>query len=117
MVRVGSKRDLKRRMFDVRFPPPSKAALTVPKSDFRYTPESGLKTDIAPCPKSAKSGLTTAPKSEQSPRSLPVNGCSLFWDSCKSQSVVELLAQSWRCHEDVSRSRNTEAGVKLQELA
>ncbi len=54
MVRVGSKRDLKRRMFDVRFPPPSKAALTVPKSDFRYTPESGLKSDIAPCPKSAK---------------------------------------------------------------
>jgi hypothetical protein len=31
----------------------SKADLTTPKSDFRYTPESGLKTDIAPCPKSA----------------------------------------------------------------
>jgi hypothetical protein len=26
----------------------SKADLTAPKSDFRYTPESGLKTDIAP---------------------------------------------------------------------
>jgi hypothetical protein len=34
----------------------SKADLTAPKSDFRYTPESGLKTDIAPCPKSAKTG-------------------------------------------------------------
>src|SRR6266446_2537677 len=30
--------------------PGSKAALTAPKTDFRYTPESGLKTDIAPCP-------------------------------------------------------------------
>jgi len=33
----------------------STAALTAPKSDFRYTPESGLKTDIVPCPKSADS--------------------------------------------------------------
>src|SRR5258708_6498591 len=32
----------------------SKAALTTPKSDFRYNPESGLKSDIAPCPKSAR---------------------------------------------------------------
>src|SRR5260370_901796 len=31
----------------------SKAALTAPKSNFRFTPESGLKSDIAPCPKSA----------------------------------------------------------------
>jgi hypothetical protein len=31
----------------------SKADLTAPKSDFRFTPESGLKSDIAPCPKSA----------------------------------------------------------------
>src|SRR6476660_6392428 len=30
--------------------PGSKAALTGPKSDFRSTPESGLKTDISPCP-------------------------------------------------------------------
>jgi hypothetical protein len=35
----------------------SKADLTAPKSDFRYTPESGLKTDIAPCPKSANKRL------------------------------------------------------------
>ena len=33
----------------------SKADLTAPKTDFRYTPESGLKTDIVPCPKSATS--------------------------------------------------------------
>jgi hypothetical protein len=26
-------------------------------ADFRFTPESGLKSDIAPCPKSANSGL------------------------------------------------------------
>ncbi len=31
----------------------SKAALTAPKSNFRLTPESGLRSDIAPCPKSA----------------------------------------------------------------
>ncbi|SRR6266849_6792737 len=36
--------------------PGSKADLTAPKSDFRYTPESGLNSDIAPCPKSAMSG-------------------------------------------------------------
>src|SRR5260370_26209639 len=35
----------------------SKAVLTAPKSDFCSTPESGLKSDIAPCPKSAKSGF------------------------------------------------------------
>ena len=29
------------------------AELTAPKSDFRSTPESGLKSDIAPCLKSA----------------------------------------------------------------
>jgi hypothetical protein len=28
----------------------SKADLTGPKSDFRFTPESGLKSDISPCP-------------------------------------------------------------------
>ena len=34
----------------------SKSDLTAPKSDFRFTPESGLRSDIAPCPKSAISG-------------------------------------------------------------
>src|SRR5258707_440301 len=34
----------------------SKAALTTPKSNFRFAPESGLDPDIAPCPKSATSG-------------------------------------------------------------
>ena len=34
----------------------SKAALTDPKSNFRFTPESGLNSDIAPCPKSAMCG-------------------------------------------------------------
>ena len=34
----------------------SKAALTAPKSNFRFTPESGLRSDIAPCPKSANLG-------------------------------------------------------------
>ncbi len=32
----------------------SKADLTAPKSDFRFTPENGLKSDIGPCPKSAR---------------------------------------------------------------
>ena len=30
----------------IREQPGSKAALTAPKSDFRFTPESGLKSDI-----------------------------------------------------------------------
>ena len=36
--------------------PGSKAALTAPKSNFRFAPESGLKTDIWPRPKSAITG-------------------------------------------------------------
>ena len=35
-----------------------KAALTAPKSDFRFTPESGLRSDIAPCPKSHTTRFT-----------------------------------------------------------
>jgi hypothetical protein len=34
----------------------SKADLTVPKSNFRFTPESRLKSDDAACPKRAKGG-------------------------------------------------------------
>ncbi len=34
-----------------------KADLTAPKSDFRFTPESGLMSDISPCPFRATSGL------------------------------------------------------------
>jgi len=34
----------------------SEADLTAPKSNVRFTPESGLKSDIAPCPKSAITG-------------------------------------------------------------
>ena len=34
----------------------SKADLTGPKSDFRFTLESGLKSDIAPCPFRANNG-------------------------------------------------------------
>ena len=30
--------------------------LTAPKFDFRFTPESGLKSDIGPCPGCAKGG-------------------------------------------------------------
>jgi hypothetical protein len=34
----------------------SKADLTAPKSNFRYTPQSGLRADIAPCPFRAITG-------------------------------------------------------------
>ena len=34
-----------------------KADLTAEKSDFRFTPESGLKSDIASCPKTARVGI------------------------------------------------------------
>src|SRR5947207_14545525 len=40
--------------------PGSKAALTAPKSNFRFTPESGLRSDIAPSPKSAISDDSSA---------------------------------------------------------
>src|SRR5258708_11821646 len=33
-----------------------KLGVRPPKSNFRFTPESGLRSDIAPCPKSAMSG-------------------------------------------------------------
>jgi hypothetical protein len=36
--------------------PGSKADLTAPKSNFRFTPQSGLRADIAPCPFRAKPG-------------------------------------------------------------
>ena len=36
-----------------------KADLTAPKSDFRFTPESGLMSDISPCPFRAISGSRT----------------------------------------------------------
>jgi hypothetical protein len=36
----------------------SKAALTAPKSDFRFPSESGLNSDIAACPKGASNGLS-----------------------------------------------------------
>ena len=35
----------------------SKAALRAPTSNFRFAPDSGLKSDIAPCLKSAMNGL------------------------------------------------------------
>jgi hypothetical protein len=35
----------------------SKVDLMAPKSDFRYTPETGLRADIAPCPKGANKRL------------------------------------------------------------
>jgi hypothetical protein len=34
----------------------SKAALRAPTSNFRFAPDSGLKSDIAPCLKSANNG-------------------------------------------------------------
>ena len=40
----------------------SKAALAAPKSDFSFTPESGLRADIGPCPFRATSGLVRRSK-------------------------------------------------------
>jgi len=44
----------------------SKAALTAPKSNYRFTPESGLKSDIRPCPKSANNGSRRVTRSRAS---------------------------------------------------
>src|SRR6266404_8853587 len=48
---------LGRRQQPCRRPLRVKADLTAQKSDFRFTPESRLKSDITPCPKSANNGL------------------------------------------------------------
>ena len=40
--------------------------LTAPKFDFRFTPESGLKSDIAPCPGCANNGLMHRSKHHRS---------------------------------------------------
>ena len=53
---LPSKADIVRSPRHVRFVP--KPALTASKCDFRYTPESRLNSDIATCPKRAKSGLS-----------------------------------------------------------
>ena len=45
----------------------SKADLTAPKSDFRYSPESGLKTDIALCPFCARFGHASSYRREVAP--------------------------------------------------
>jgi hypothetical protein len=56
--------------------PGSKTDLTAPKSDFRFTPESGLKSDIPPCPVRANSGpvlelsLATADHVDEDPKDL-----------------------------------------------
>jgi hypothetical protein len=59
----------------------SKAALTAPKTDFRFTPESGLKSDIAPCPKSANTGsrgLIRSPQWRSSAKSGGPSGPTLL---------------------------------------
>src|SRR5258706_7236000 len=44
----------------------SSTDLTAPKSNFRFTPESGLNSDIAPCPVRANSGSRTCSQSDNS---------------------------------------------------
>jgi len=46
----------------------SKADLTPPKSDFRFAPESGLKSDIAPCPFGAMNGSRRVTRPPHAPR-------------------------------------------------
>jgi hypothetical protein len=48
----------------IREQPGSKAALTAPKSNFRFTPDSGLNSDTAPCPFRANNGLMHRSKME-----------------------------------------------------
>src|ERR1700674_35675 len=55
----------------------SKADLTTPKCDFRYPPESGLKSDIAPCPKGAVNGLMHRSKRHLYSITSPQRGNSL----------------------------------------
>jgi hypothetical protein len=48
----------------------SKADFTALKRDFRYAPESGLKSDIDPCPLSAKGGSGSSDKKPRKVRSV-----------------------------------------------
>src|SRR5258708_6522233 len=63
----------------------SKAALTAPKSNFRFTPESGLKSDITACPKSATTGRRLAPAGDQASSSS--NAFASFRSSVSKPSV------------------------------
>jgi len=50
-----------------------KADLTAPKANFRFTPQSGLRADITPCPFCARLGHQLSaliPKSKATPRRL-----------------------------------------------
>jgi hypothetical protein len=58
----------------------SKADLTAPKYDFRFTPENRLKLDITACPKSAMSGSGV--------------GGSTFDDPRRPQSVANSIKRS-----------------------
>ncbi len=46
----------------------SNSDLTAAKCDFRYAPESRLKSDIAPCPKRAKPGHDNGPEGRKKSR-------------------------------------------------
>jgi hypothetical protein len=52
----------------------SSTDLTAPKSDFRFTPESGLKSDIRPCPVRANTGSDAQPISAVAPLRVAIRG-------------------------------------------
>src|SRR5258705_7100806 len=58
----------------------SKADLTAPKSNFRFTPESGLKSDIGPCPKSANNGQADGRSDAEHALVCEQSGCSAGMD-------------------------------------
>jgi hypothetical protein len=55
----------------------SKVDLTAPKSNFRFTPQSGLRADIAPCPFRANNGLLHRNKTRAQPITLSVRASTI----------------------------------------
>ena len=74
--------------------PGSNSEVKLADADFRFTPESGLKSDIGPCPKSATSGLMRCS-----------NLCS---------SATRLFDHLCGCHQESWRQRETKCPCSLQ---
>jgi len=70
--------------------PGSRADLTGPQSDFRFTPESGLKSDIRPCPFRANSGSRVYGRivAERVPKAARGGGHTASCDAGQGSSTI-----------------------------
>src|SRR5260370_1506785 len=86
----------------------SSTDLTAPKFDFRFTPESGLKSDIGPCPFRAMSGSRTwLPQSCASHSRTDPFLCAAFSPYTRLITDVAIFPVLWRRSECASLRRST----------